>query len=56
MRADVKGGVLGTTIYKIIHIALDEKPEMRFKCLKGLVDLGRIELPTPWLQTRCSPS
>ena len=32
--------------------AVNEKPEIALKCLKGLVDLGRIELPTPWLQIR----
>ncbi len=46
----------GATAHKIIYITVDEKPEVRCKHLKGLVDLGRLELPTPWLQTRCSPS
>jgi len=41
---------MGATAHKISHTVVTEKPEITFKCLKGLVDLGRFELPTPWLQ------
>jgi len=39
------------TAHKIAHSAVAEKPEIALKCLRKLVDLGRIELPTPWLQS-----
>jgi hypothetical protein len=32
------------------------EPEADSQVVENLVDLGRLELPTPWLQTRCSPS
>jgi hypothetical protein len=36
------------TVYKIIYSAVDEKPEMKFKCLKKLVGERGFEPPTPW--------
>jgi hypothetical protein len=30
--------------------------DVRVEAEQSLVDLGRFELPTPWLQTRCSPN
>jgi len=41
----------GRVVYKIDYSTVDEKPAIKFKCMKELVDLGRFELPTPWLQT-----
>ena len=46
----------GITVYKIVYSGVAKKPEVVGKCLKTLVDLGRFELPTPWLQTMCSPN
>ena len=44
------------TADKSAHITVDENPEVTCKSLKGLVDLGGFEPPTPWLQTMCSPN
>ena len=54
----------GDLEYHVLITVTSEKPQRaEQKCLqvtgtKGeiLVDLGRFELPTPWLQTRCSPN
>jgi hypothetical protein len=40
------------TVFKIVYSAVDEKPEMQFICLKGLVGERGFEPPTPWSRTR----
>ena len=42
------------TVYKIAYTAVDEKPEVQFKCLKRLVGERGFDPPTPWSRTRCS--
>ena len=43
------------TVYKIDYIAVDEKPEVLFMCLKRLVGERGFEPPTPWSRTRFRP-
>src|SRR6266478_7961331 len=42
------------TVYKIDYSPVDEKPEVLFMYLKGLVGERGFEPPTPWSRTRCS--
>jgi len=51
-----KSGLLNSealTVYDFIYTAVDEKPEVRFKCLKRMVGARGFEPPTPWSRTRC---
>jgi hypothetical protein len=43
-----------STVYKIVYIDVDGKPEVQFKCLKIMVGERGFEPPTPWSRTRCS--
>ena len=42
------------TVYNFDTIDVDEKPEVKFKCLKRMVGERGFEPPTPWSRTRCS--
>ncbi len=42
------------TVYKIVFIDVDGKPEVLLMCLKRLVGERGFEPPTPWSRTRCS--